>query len=915
MSRGLVSRGDILRAIIQHKGTLSPAASEALGFSLEKIDVEGWGEGNTELPGFVATATGHQTIKSFQRKPLSPTPFWQPQTLSRREIVLPGHNKSRVRASLPTREKQPPAKYLSLTPFSDLVPRLREALSRHRPSYAIDLTETVERISQGEPLEHLPREHRFSWGSSLYVIEDRSDYLAPYVWDQALVQDHLSGLYPKNGFFPAIYSECHDHLLVFHQDGTVTPLTPNPGDQVLVLSDLGSLARDGGRAAAFWASLGRELVDCGARCLALIPCSPAECPQETADLFQLLSWEHPAPLPLTPEELAERVGELLTHLSAAPRIEPALLRRVRLLLGRHRYPACLESLLWQQKGLAASGMIAVSLSLEETIVRHKQFRERLGEDEARATARATLAAMQQATVHLPYEIWLETVINFHEQGKDLFSPKEQQDRVLLLNYLAEQVTTPGGSPLGEQARQWLKGFNDRLAPSVREAAATRDACWAIDSFVHQETEVVSPQVDPFPIYLSHQGDSLRITRQALPPGAGSPVGVLTSRDGMVKVTYRAAPGQAETRLGKGVERIWLDNPQWERSFTLLPGLEQLEIRTDSEQMRLVCLVNRPAWAESMGRDQYGLWAEFVLTHKGNPLRQQMRWIPPGHFLMGLPEDEPGRWEAEGPQHPVTLEQGFWLFATPVTQELWSAVMGENPSEFQAPDRPVEQVSWDDCQQFLEKFNKRMKKNKLTLELELPGEAEWEYSCRAGSTTALYTGTMEIIGEYNAPALHPIAWYGGNSGLDFDLEKGYKVDWEEKQFDFKQAGTRTVAQKLPNNWGLYDMLGNVWEWIADSWHDSYKDAPEDGKPWDDGKRGADRVVRGGSWGLRARDCRSAYRNGFGPGFRFDNLGFRCCARVQVSQLGSGNPAGTEQDGPTVGRKGGARPTGSSKVEQR
>ena len=280
--------------------------------------------------------------------------------------------------------------------------------------------------------------------------------------------------------------------------------------------------------------------------------------------------------------------------------------------------------------------------------------------------------------------------------------------------------------------------------------------------------------------------------------------------------------------------------------------------------------NPPVWASGWGEDEFGVFVEFTLAD----VSQRLRWIPPGVFQMGAPEDESGRLDREGPQHPVILKEGYWLFDTPVTQALWLAVMGGNPSRFQSPERPVEQVSWDDCQNFLKKINDVIP----GLELGLPSEAQWEYACRADSTTAIYTGDLDIIGDGNAPALHAIAWYGGNSGVGFELEDGYEVTYlKNRQFKDNPSGSHPVAQKLPNGWGLYDMLGNVWEWVADEYHNDYQGAPEDGSVWDD-EAGGLRVIRGGSWSGGARYCRSAYRYWSPPGYRGNYLGFRP-ARVQ------------------------------------
>jgi formylglycine-generating enzyme required for sulfatase activity len=283
-------------------------------------------------------------------------------------------------------------------------------------------------------------------------------------------------------------------------------------------------------------------------------------------------------------------------------------------------------------------------------------------------------------------------------------------------------------------------------------------------------------------------------------------------------------------------------------------------------------VTKPAWADSVGRDRFGLWSEIAVARSdGESVIQRLRWISPGQFLMGSPEDEPGRYDSEGPQHLVTLREGYWLFDTPCTQALWEVLLGENPSRFRDPERPVENVRWDDVQErFLPALNERVPG------FGLPSDAQWEYACRAGTETALYTGKIENLGKFNAPALDPIAWYGGNSGVAFDLKDGEDTsDRPEKQYPHERAGTRRLKLKQPNPWGLYDMLGNVWEWVEDPWHQSYLGAPNDGNAWGSDEPGVWRTtIRGGSWNDLARACRSACRNRVGPGKRNASIGFRC-----------------------------------------
>jgi len=272
----------------------------------------------------------------------------------------------------------------------------------------------------------------------------------------------------------------------------------------------------------------------------------------------------------------------------------------------------------------------------------------------------------------------------------------------------------------------------------------------------------------------------------------------------------------------------------------------------------------PACAATWGDDVYGPWWGFEIEG----VEHRFRWVPPGTFWMGSPEGEAGRLDTEGPRHLVTLTSGYWLGETPCTQALWEAVTGENPSRYRTHDRPVEQVSWEDCQRFFATLNDKVP----GLGARLPTEAEWEHACRAGTETSTYAGELEILGQRNAPLLDGIAWYGGNSGEGYELEEGFdSSDWPEMQYPNPKSGTRAVRLKRPNDWGLYDMLGNVWEWCEDWWADSYDPGPavDPRGP----SEGTDRVSRGGSWDADARGVRAACRDWFPPGGRWSTLGFR------------------------------------------
>lgn len=216
-------------------------------------------------------------------------------------------------------------------------------------------------------------------------------------------------------------------------------------------------------------------------------------------------------------------------------------------------------------------------------------------------------------------------------------------------------------------------------------------------------------------------------------------------------------------------------------------------------------------------------------------------IPSGSFEMGAPAGEVGSSSSERPVHTVTFNYDFEMMTTEVTQEMWEEVMGSNPSYFSGVSLPVETVSWDDCQDFVNAMNDLDPDH----EYRLPSEAEREYCCRAGTTARYYWGddpSYTLIDEY--------AWYSYNSGSE----------------------THPVAQKLPNAWGLHDMSGNVFEWCEDYWHDGYSGAPTDGSAWLS-PASPYRVVRGGGWDSPPMNCRSAYRDDFGPGSSSTAVGLR------------------------------------------
>ena len=237
---------------------------------------------------------------------------------------------------------------------------------------------------------------------------------------------------------------------------------------------------------------------------------------------------------------------------------------------------------------------------------------------------------------------------------------------------------------------------------------------------------------------------------------------------------------------------------------------------------------------------------------------EMFLIPSGTFTMGSPESEEGSYDDERPQHNVTISE-FLMGRYPVTQEQWRAIasradlkekqdLDPDPSQFKEPykgidrwQRPVEQVNWYEAVEFCQRLSKLTGRN-----YRLPSEAEWEYACRAGTTTPFHFG--ETIST-------DLANYDG-TGDEGSYGRGLKGE-------YRQETTPVGYFKVANSFGLSDMHGNVWEWCADDWHDNYENAPTDGSAWVDGNKEnfaeSNTSLRGGSWINYPINCRSALRN--------------------------------------------------------
>lgn len=238
-------------------------------------------------------------------------------------------------------------------------------------------------------------------------------------------------------------------------------------------------------------------------------------------------------------------------------------------------------------------------------------------------------------------------------------------------------------------------------------------------------------------------------------------------------------------------------------------------------------------------------------------------IFPKSFQMGSTKGPPN----ETPVHTVTFSYDFWIGKYEVPQNLYESVMGENPSRWKGPRNSAEEFDWHTANQFCQKITQLLRKESLigpNEEIRLPTEAEWEYCCRAGTNTEYSFGDQaQKTGDTGkiAKILDEYAWHTGNAA----------------------GNDPPVGALKPNPWGLYDMHGYLWEFVADPWHDNYKNAPQNGKVWGTGTPESPRVIRGGAWTDRYDLLRSAFRRKVTPTTHSPALGLRCVkAKVKKSE---------------------------------
>lgn len=849
---------------------------------------------------------------------LAATPFWRPTTFTWQSdedlerIDLRARKQERADAASDADEARemaaiPPPEAPPLTSRSRLLPLLQRALTADLVGRALDVPALVRRWSRGELVCHLPRVRKRGWPAMVLLL-DRSPRLIPFWSDQLAVRDLLLGMVGAAGLHVRFFDERGPDGLTFDEFGAPASLSDGSlaGLPVLALTDLGWYA--GPALQRAWIRLGRELRRAGGPIVALAPVPPDRWTPTLASLWSVIPWEQPCrALDLRdPAAETQAVNHLLDLAALARRLEPGLLRTLRLLLPRREADVGTEADAWTHGDIASMWAEATHLRAEAA---ERRRRAAAAIDPSRlARARDALRRWHWHRQRRP-ELWHMETLGLAALAPAVVPPDAVKQAEAGMERLARRtlnlVDSSGSIAQLGAIRRWL----DHAA---RHARALFDAHTPAGRALQQAwgathtPDELPPSPDP----------ALLARGRGRSPGRPKSVALRQTGEA-IEVVWLAGPVRVR-QGGAPLASLWAGElllvpsgpqvPATPVKFTaptriaVGPVTSRLELRTDRSTLVLEPL-NKPSWARAIGRDRFGLWAELLFkTGEADPgVPYRMRWIPPGRFIMGSPTDEPGRFDWEGPPHMVVITRGYWLGETPVTQALWQAVASGNPSEFRTPDRPVENVTWTECQDtFIARLNRVFASDREET-FRLPTEAEWEYACRAGTTEATFAGPIQIRGENDAAVLDTIAWYGGNSGTDFDLPSGRDSSgWPNKQHPHIKAGTRPVARKSPNPWGLFDMLGNVLEWCSD-WYDNryYSRGGENrvGAAYQDPRgpaTGGSRVIRGGSWLDGAGRVRAACRRANRPSHRGAYLGLRL-ARGQWIQLDRANPEDQNAEG--------------------
>ncbi len=716
-----------------------------------------------------------------------------------------------------------------LMPWTRLHPKLRKLLSSQKQGAEIDTHKLIRHISHGDFIRRIPYRERNTWRPRIHILISENSSMTPFQDEMRAVIKGLKDQVGKSNLSVIEIPKGVNNLVKYLLNKTGSPYTPrlktSPGDIILILSDMGCLSRNGFHQEG-WKTLAKCFQKHSITAVALTPCNARRtsgamgCLFKTFPLDAIKNIYEPTDALKPKDEIKNDVVQedifddprsplfrLLVLLSPARCIEPALLRDVRLLLVKEA-DAGVEVDFWLYRDMRKPDGQFVGYK-DEAGIKWREHFKRLGDSDVDSIIR----------LFKQYHIAMPDVLAFELKTIKALRPGVNigEEAGEFIQKLFHTLLNHGQTRINRQAvAEWLLNSRHGLSDDVWE---DEDLKWLKAAAIIADNRDSSKKDIPAGISIS------RLIPQFTPIDYQL---ALTCNYLTIRPAQLTPSRPINQKLG------------------FITGMPLLTFKSTSRQISVHPLelkrhLIKPDWANAIGEDQYGIYADYIF--KGE--FQRFRYIPPGRFLMGSPDDEPQR-DNDETQHPVVLTKGFWLADTACTQELWTAVMDKTPSHFKGEENlPVEQVSWKDC----EKFTERLNDKSIGSGFRFPTEAEWEYACRAGTTTPFNTGENITTEQAN---------YNGN----FPYGENPKGEYRRK--------TVPVNMFEPNGWGLYQMHGNVWEWVFDSLADYPTEQVIDPRV---DEKDANRVLRGGSWLNGGGLLRSAFRAGSTPGIRDDNFGFR------------------------------------------
>ena len=903
-----VSRADLLRSLISAGHDSLATMAELSGYAApERRKLE------FKLPPLPPPDGGH--INPPKPLPVKPpaSPLHYYRVVGRKQsALLPDTDSEGVRLpdwydTIPALDVDgirpaavaPPTKE-PLVPWARLWPVVQSLLSGAKRSRHPDMPRLVRMLANAEMPVQLPRQTRQQWVASVQLLVDRPTRTALFDDDYNLLLGQLQQLRGTTGL--------QVQQLVRHPGGVVRVRQaeryhtrpwhlPETGSAILILSDLGLLERNG-RDLSAWLTFGKRLRTAGFRPVVLLPVPARYLIPEVIGLFDCVCWTRQGDLrpvrwvaaqdrhgghSLSPleQDMQTTASDLLAWLSPVVRVEPALLRAVCHRLPAVTYDVGAEAAAWLHDDVEAS-----SLGFHYQPAAIEKYRQRF-----RALAEKN-PGLAQTVVHL-----------LREHHRHVFPTQLHEEMLILAELLGDKLAAqyqPEVEAASIHGKQLLKALNEKQAGTQGLPAFIRyhlerqhTSMWQGQHNTHLPAlwgvmmrDYLPQRLGSLPDYLAVSPHASRLALAFLDQAAPVARDYVLFQQGM-----KDLKASTRSRYEQGQQGFQEGSPLATFTVTAQYGLKQVQqeggkldtlllpLNDDVQDFRLqegeqqylhlageeftIERFTKPAWATHAGRDPYGLYVDVNLAG----ISQRFRWIQPGSFLMGSPPEEEGRYANEM-QHKVILTRGYWLADTACTQALWQAVTGKNPSHFKAPNNPVEQVSWDDVGQFLQQLNRQQPE----LALRFPTDAEWEYACRAGTSSAFH--------------------FGGKDDLSLD-KVNYSGEWDNHNSGGK---TKPVKSYPPNPWGLYEMHGNVWEWCQD-WYGDYP--AEKAVDPQGASSGSYHVLRGGSWFSDGRGCRSALRDALDPADRYFYTGFRLALGLELPSGQSG--AGQQPLGKSKGKR--------------